>query len=185
MKSAKHHLSRVMKQACLTLTELQTLLCQIEACLNSRPLTPLSSNVNDLEPLTPGHFLIGAPITLPVEPNMVYENLAGLQRWKLVQGMLQTFWNRWRVEYLPQLQIRGKWRSVIKTLEVDDIVIVKEENMPTARWRLARVTELHPGRDGNVRVVTIRMANGYETRRPVVKLCRLPTEEADSTMVEE
>ena len=179
VKSAKHHLSRVMKQACLTLTELQTLLCQVEACLNSRPLTPLSSNPNDLEPLTPAHFLIGTQMTLPPEPNLAQESLAGLHRWKLVQGMLQNFWNRWRIEYLPQLQIRGKWRAVNKTLKMDDIVIVKEENMPPTKWKLARVTDLHPGSDGNVRVVTIQLANGNQTKRPVVKLSRLPTSEED------
>lgn len=176
VKSAKHHLIRVMKQALLTLSELQTLLCQIEACLNSRPLTPLSSEPSDLEPLTPAHFLIGGPITLPPEQDLMQEKLGGLHRWKLVQGILQTFWNRWRNEYLPQQQVRGKWRAVNKPLKVNDVVIVKEENMAPTKWKMAIITSMHPGKDGHVRVVTIRMANGTETKRPVVKLCLLPTE---------
>jgi len=69
-----------MKQACFTLSELQTLLCQIEASLNSRPLMPLSIDPNDLEPLTPAHFLIGGPITLPTEPNLPEKNVFGLRR---------------------------------------------------------------------------------------------------------
>ncbi|XP_050066298.1 uncharacterized protein LOC126555420 [Aphis gossypii] len=75
VKSAKHHLSRIVKDAHLTLSELQTLLCQIEACLNSRPLSPLSSSPDDLEPLTPAHFLIGGPITLPPEPDLTSQQL--------------------------------------------------------------------------------------------------------------
>lgn len=182
VKSAKHHLNRVMKQACLTLSELQTLLCQIEACLNSRPLTPLSSDPNDLESLTPAHFLIGGPITLPPEPDLSEDNMVGLRRWKLVQGILQTFWNRWRNEYLPQLQVRGKWRTKREALKVADIVIVKEDNLAPTKWKIARVTNLHPGKDGHVRVVTIRTSNGTEMRRPVIKLCHLPVLEGEQTV---
>ena len=56
----KRHLNREMGKALLTYEELTTLLCQVEAVLNSRPLQPLSSDTNDLEILTPGHFLVGA-----------------------------------------------------------------------------------------------------------------------------
>jgi len=182
VKSAKHHLNRTMKQACLTLGELQTLLCQIEACLNSRPLTPLSSDPNDLEPLTPAHFLIGGPITLPAEPSLPEENVFGLRRWRLVQGILRTFWDRWRNEYLPQLQVRGKWTNVREPLRVNDIVIVREDNMAPTKWRIARVTNLHPGKDGHVRVVTVRTPNGVDMRRPVVKLCRLPVLEGEQSV---
>ncbi|XP_064625931.1 uncharacterized protein LOC135486763 [Lineus longissimus] len=62
IKSVKHHWNRVIGNARLTYEEMYTVLCQIEACLNSRPLCPLST---DLQVLTPGHFLISA------------ENLAG------------------------------------------------------------------------------------------------------------
>ena len=60
VKSCKYHLRRIMGNALFTFKELTTSLVQIEACLNSRPLSPLSS---DLEPLTPGHFLIEEPLT--------------------------------------------------------------------------------------------------------------------------
>jgi len=177
VKSAKHHLSRIVKDAHLTLSELQTLLCQIEACLNSRPLSPLSSSPDDLEPLTPAHFLIGGPITLPPEPDLTSQQLSGLRRWKLVQALMQSFWTRWTSEYLPQLQVRGKWTTATKPLAVGDVVIVREDNMAPCKWKMARITHLHPGRDGHIRVVTIRTANGTETKRPVLKLCLLPVEE--------
>ena len=93
---------------------------------------------------------------------------------------MQKFWKRWYLEYLPQLQVRDKWTSSCKMLEVKDLVIVKEDNMPPAKWKMARITKIHPGCDGKIRVATIRLANGNEIKRPVIKLCRLPVEEKTS-----
>jgi len=59
VKSMKFHLLRVAGNAKLTYQRFNTLLCQIEALLNSRPICPLNNNPDDLQVLTPGHFLIG------------------------------------------------------------------------------------------------------------------------------
>jgi len=59
-----------------------------------------------------------------------------------------------------------------------DLVIMKEDNIPPFQWRLGRIVEIHPGQDGEVRVVTIRTSNGV-FKRSVRKLCSLP-QEADS-----
>ncbi|XP_060881738.1 uncharacterized protein LOC132953234 [Metopolophium dirhodum] len=93
VKSTKNHLKRVMGEHKLTSTELRTLLCQIEACLNSRLITPLSSDPSEIEALTPAHFLIGGPLMIPDEPDSSGEPTSGLKRWKLVQNLMQTFWN--------------------------------------------------------------------------------------------
>jgi len=63
VKSCKFHLKRVIGQGLLTFEELATVLIQIEACLNSRPICQMSTTPMDLQPLTPGHFLIGDLIT--------------------------------------------------------------------------------------------------------------------------
>lgn len=66
VKQAKYHLQRVVGNAILTFEELLTVFSQIEACMNSRPLSQLSNDPNDLLPLTPGHFLTGEPmVALP------------------------------------------------------------------------------------------------------------------------
>jgi len=180
VKNTKHHLTRVLKDALLTSSELHTLLCQIEACLNSRPLTPMSSDPSDLQALTPAHFLTGGSmISMHPEPDLTNEDPNCLRRWRYVQCLLQSFWKRWQTEYLPQLQIRGKWTTNTKALAVNDVVIVRDENMPPAKWKLARITSIHPGNDGRIRVVTVRMANQTEMRRPVIKLCRLPVYEEE------
>ncbi|XP_078051827.1 uncharacterized protein LOC144477973, partial [Augochlora pura] len=62
VKSVEHHLKRIIGEFTPTGEELQTLLCKIEASLNSRPIAPLSENPDDYAPLTPGHFLTGGPL---------------------------------------------------------------------------------------------------------------------------
>jgi len=56
VKSVKLPLNRILSDYRLTFEELTTVFCQVEECLNSRPLTPLSSDPNDLDVLTSGHF---------------------------------------------------------------------------------------------------------------------------------
>jgi len=183
VKSAKYHLRRIMGETKLTLAELNTLVCQVEACLNSRPITPMGSDPDEPEALTPGHFLVGGPLSLPPEPDRLIETPGGLRRWKHVQYLLQLFWRRWYAEYLPQCQVRGKWVNKKQPLKINDIVIIKEDNLPPTKWSLGRITQVHPGRDGVIRVVTVRTAADTEFKRPAVKLCALPNE-TDTSLVE-
>lgn len=74
VRSVKHHLHRVLDKHTLTFEELSTLLCKIEACLNSRPLAPLNDTFDDYKSLTPGHFLIGSALTVSPEPSVLHIN---------------------------------------------------------------------------------------------------------------
>ncbi|XP_058128365.1 uncharacterized protein LOC131291568, partial [Anopheles ziemanni] len=60
VKSMKRHLHRVLGDAATTYEDMVTLLAQVECCLNSRPITPMSDDPADLEALTPGHFITGS-----------------------------------------------------------------------------------------------------------------------------
>ena len=82
VKSLKHHWKRIVGKALLTFGEFSTLLTQVEACLNSRPLIPLSNEPNDPGYLSPGHFLIGAPLTSLPEPNFTNTTMNSLSRWQ-------------------------------------------------------------------------------------------------------
>lgn len=79
-----------------------TLLVQVEAILNSRPLVPLSNDPNDFEALTPGHFLVGCPLTAYPEPSLKALPWNKLSRWQRVEQIKQHFWRR-TVEYLANL----------------------------------------------------------------------------------
>lgn len=147
VKATKHHLKRVAGDANLTFEELTTLSTQIHAILYSRPLSPLSNDIDDLNILTPAHFLIGDSLVAIVEPTMEHIPTNRLSRYQRIQSMRDHFWRRWNKEYLHQLQQRSKWkRKIGVTPQVGDLVIVKEANAPPQHWPLARIVELHPGR---------------------------------------
>lgn len=136
----------------------------------------MSDDPNDLEPLTPAHFLIGTSLQALPEPNLESVALNRLDRFQLMQRILQDFWKRWRMEYLCQLQGRFKrWNSPIK-IDVGRMVIIRDENMPPMKWKMGRICKLHPGTDGVVRVVTLKTSSG-ELKRAVEKLCFLPISE--------
>ncbi|XP_029174059.1 uncharacterized protein LOC114942788 [Nylanderia fulva] len=145
-----------------------TLLSQIEACLNSRPLQPLSDDPEDVAALTPGHFLIGSALrrTGTVARERTFGPIIALAAPATDEG---PFWSRWSSEYLHTLAHRPKWSRVNQEACIGRLCLIRSEHTPPTRWPLARVTRLHPGSDGHVRVVELRTANTNLTR-PVSKL---------------
>ncbi|XP_011858336.1 PREDICTED: uncharacterized protein LOC105555899 [Vollenhovia emeryi] len=153
VKSSNGHLTKVIGSTSLTFEELTTVVVQVEAILNSRPLTPMSTDPADFNALTPGHFIIGRPLVSTLEPDLADVKVNRLKRYQVLEQIRQSFWRRWSVEYLTQLQQRVKWKEVENTIKKDTMVILRDPNVPPMRWRLARVINVHPGRDGLVRVV--------------------------------
>ncbi|XP_072377907.1 uncharacterized protein [Diabrotica undecimpunctata] len=90
VKSMKSHLKRVVCNAHLTYEEFSTILTQVESVLNSRPISALSSDPNDLCPLTPAHFLIGRPLTAIPEPDLMSINENRLTHFQRLQKMVQN-----------------------------------------------------------------------------------------------
>ena len=176
VKSVKYHLKRVVGDSTLTFEELSTVLYQIEACLNSRPLSQGSNDPEDPVPLTPGHFLVGHPLVVAPDYNFEDASVSTLRRWQLVQRMVQHFWRRWRQEYLTQFFQRQKWNVRNLDYKIGDVVLLKEDNLPPAKWLYGRIIQLHPGKDSLTRVVTVR-CKGTTIKRPISKLCLLPITE--------
>lgn len=173
VKSVKTHLIRIIGAQLLTYEEFLTLLCQIEAVLNSRPLSPLSSDPNDLLVLTPGHFLTLEPLSSVPDASLADIKLNRLSRWQLLQRLHQDFWRRWHSEYLHTLQQRAKWLDHTVAPAVGTLVLIKDDLSPPLQWRLGRIISLHPGDDGIARVATVKTTTGI-LKRPLSKLCPLP-----------
>jgi len=150
-----------------------TLLSQVEACLNSRPLQALTNDPEDLGTLTPGHFLVGSELNVP-EPSIAEEKPTRLSRWQHLQQMREHFWNRWSTEYLHTLAHRPKWFRSNVDVQVGRLCLLRGETTPPNKWPLARIEKLHPGKDGHVRVVEVRTSTSRLTR-PVSKLVLLPS----------
>lgn len=148
---------------------------QIESCLNSRPLAPLTSDPNDLTALTPGHFLIGDALLSPPDPTSQIESIPIQSRWQFIQRIFQTIISRWKTEYLSHLQQRPKWKKSNRNIELNYLVLIKDTNNPPSQLPFARVIETHPGLDGLVRVVTLRTSTST-LKRSITKICPLPLE---------
>lgn len=175
VRLTKFHLKRVLGNATLSYEEMYTLLVEIEAILNSRPLTPLSHDPNDYLPLCPSHFLIGDSLLLPPEEDVRHENTTRLNRFQRLKQLSQQFWDRWSREYLASLQTRSKWKKNPSfEVNIDSLVVLVEENLPPLRWPMARIIATHPGADNIVRVVSVRLPNGTVTKRSVKRICVLP-----------
>ncbi|XP_044574040.1 uncharacterized protein LOC123258229 [Drosophila ananassae] len=173
VKSAKHLLKRTLYTATLTHEELETIVIDIEAILNSRPLTSVSSSPRDLTALTPGHFLIGEPLTASPDIHQSRRRTGLLTRWKRIEQLRKEFWTRWSHEYLHELQNRSKWPRSCKTVKIGDLVIIKEDNIAPLNWPLGRIVAVHPGKDGEIRVAEIRTTFGNITRA-IHRLAVLP-----------
>ena len=172
VKSMKIHLRRVVSTHKLTFEEFTTILTQIESCLNSRPLVPLQCDEDGIEALTPGHFLIGKPPESIPDPAFSYRALSLLWRWHLCQALVCHFWQRWSTEYISSLRRYTKWHHPTRNVQVGDVVVLQEDNMVPTKWPLAKVIQTHTGKDGFVRVVTIKTATGTY-KRPVTKIALL------------
>ena len=179
VKSVKHHIRRVIGDTRLTFEEFITLLCQVEACLNSRPIVALTDDPTDLRPLTPAHFLIQSDSYLVPDENLLDRKVPVGKRWQMIQQMTQKIWKYWSRDYLQSLQGRGKWQTVQRELKVDDLVLMKDEITPPGKWPLARISETFPGDDGLPRVVNVRLHTADNPRklttlkRPVSKIILL------------
>ncbi|XP_045498045.1 uncharacterized protein LOC123696083 isoform X2 [Colias croceus] len=173
VKVIKTHLFRVIGQQILSYEELCTVLTQIECLLNSRPLTVLSSDPAEPSALTPSHFLNTAPLLSLPAPQVKSDHVSLLDRHSLLDKLVQSFWKRWRMEYLHGLQVRQKWNTPSTPITPGTVVVVINDNAPPLTWPLAVVEKVHPSKDDVARVCTVRTAKGTYLR-PVVRLCPLP-----------
>lgn len=172
IRMIKKVLGSVLRLQVLDDDALQTVLCETEAILNSRPITKLSDTPDDLEALTPNHILLlkGKP-SLP--PGIFDKHdLYMKRRWRQVQYIADLFWKRWIKEYLPLLQERHKWNRTRRNLMPGDIVLIADSGAPRGAWPLGRVLEAISDKKGLVRSVKVKTKTNV-VERPVSKLCLL------------
>ena len=168
VKSMKFHLKRVVASTKFTFEDFTTILTQVEASLNSRPLTPLSCDSDSVKALTPGHFLIGKPIESLPDMSLSYRALLLLRRWHLCQSIVRYFRQRWSAEYVTSLRRLTKWQHPTRNFQVGDIVVLQEDNLVPTKWPLALVMKVHVGNDKLVHVVTVK-TNTVTYKRPTNK----------------
>ncbi|UYV72838.1 hypothetical protein LAZ67_10000934 [Cordylochernes scorpioides] len=130
IKCFKYHFRRIIGETLLTYEELLTLVVQIESCLNSRPLGPIGSDPNNLEALTPAHFLLTSSSSCVPKEDLLNVGVQLLPRWKMVQKMVQHLWRRWSADYIHNIQQRHKWRMLGPDVATGSLVLIREEHVP-------------------------------------------------------
>ena len=118
--------------------------------------------------------MIGSPLLTPAEPDVSNGNITLANRWQKWRIQHHYFCRRWKDEYLKELHKRYKWKNPQRQITIDDLVIIKQDNLPPNEWSLGRVVKVFPGADGRVRVVELRTSTGTLTR-PIAKVVVLPT----------
>ncbi|GAA52624.1 hypothetical protein CLF_108470 [Clonorchis sinensis] len=170
IRSVRPILLCLCREQCLTDEQLNTLLIQAERILNNRPIVPLSSDSNDLEPLTPNSLLLMRCCpAVPGRDGLASRYHAG---WKQVNYLAGVFWRRWIREYLPTLQVRTKWLRASQGLKRGDLVLVSGEDLPREKWPLGIVDSCEASPDGLVRTLHVRTAGGV-LKRDIRKVCLL------------
>ncbi|KFD54671.1 hypothetical protein M513_04371 [Trichuris suis] len=178
VRSAKVALRKILNGRAVTDEVLFTVVVEVESLMNSRPLTHVSLDPRDPEPLTPNHFLLGrADPHIP--PDITTEvEISSRRKWRCAQAMVEAFWKRWLREYVPSLIERRKWLRPTRNLNVGDLVLVVDHQSPRGHWPLGTIIECKPGADGIVRVAKVSTRHGTYLR-PVVKLSLLETHKTD------
>lgn len=130
IRLVKKILASILKEQAPDDEALQTALCKVEAIINDRPLTMVTNDPNDLEPLTPNHLLL--LMAKPVMPPGLFQrgDLYSRRRWRQVQYIADLLWKRWVREYLPLMQERSKWNNPRRNVTPGDLVIIMDETAP-------------------------------------------------------
>ncbi|UYV71869.1 hypothetical protein LAZ67_9000806 [Cordylochernes scorpioides] len=175
IRSIKDLLVRILGHSSVYYEEMSTILCDVEATINSRPLTNIHEDFDSLIPLSPSMFLhdskyVGVPDLDKLDSKKFQD------RYRHCQRLREALRSRFRSEYLGQLVQKANERS--PKLSVGDVVIVKVEDKRRLHWPMARIVELFPGRDGHSRVAKVRTKLGTLIR-PVQKLYPLEVSSGD------
>ena len=167
----------------LTHELLVTLMAEVTAIVNARPITTVLSDTEEPEPLSPSMLLTMKTRPLGPPPGeFLPVDLYSRRRWRRVQYLADQFWLRWRREYMQTLQSRSKWNSSKRNLNAGDIVLVKEDGAHRNNWPLGLISEAIKSEDGAVRkaqVVLWREGKKKTFLRPIKELVLLVPVQAD------
>lgn len=177
----KLHLFKTLVTLLFLLKSCNSVLVRIETTLNSRPISPLSSDPSDFTALMPGHFLTVDIFNAIPKEHVVATLLNRLTTSSRVTQFTRWLWHRWRHDYLCNFKVVKKWcTSTCPSLAVNTVVFIQNNKQSPFYWRIDRITEVQPGDDKVIRITTVGTIGG-STKHTVCQLCLLSFEGAVST----
>jgi hypothetical protein len=168
VRSTKSSLRKTLGTKVLTHMELNTLLCEVEATINSRPLTFVGDD--SPQPLSPSHFLINRRyLYQPTTESPINDRDTLLERDKVRMNILNKFWQIWQRDYLRNLPVTVDKFYNRGALKVGDIVLIREDNIPRLTWPMGKVIKLYKSQDNVPRSALLKTSTG-ERSRPIQRL---------------
>ena len=147
---------------------LMTFLYEVMSLVNSRPLSGTFIQDKKLEPLTPNYLIMmKSTIITPPPGNLDATDLYTRKRWRQVQQLTNMFWDRFRKEYLLNLQHRQKWTKTNRNITVVDIILVKEDDVFGGNWRMGKVIKIIGSTD-HTRKLQLEMGNKQLTAHKTI-----------------
>lgn len=173
----KQLLRRILGKALVSYEEMVTILCDCEWTINSRPITYMNDDIEELIPLTPMMFL-NEKRSCEVPDLDQIEGTSLVERYRYRQILRQQLRERFRQEYLSTLVHRNKKQGEMTILRIGDVVLVETENKKRVDWPIARIIDVYPGIDGVIRSVQLKIVKGSRIStlvRPTKRLYLLET----------
>ncbi len=135
----------------LTHEVLCTLMAEVTATINARPLLPVSADPEQPFILSPS-VLLTQKTGVPSPPGDFSDKDLYTKQWRQVQALANQLWTH---KYLPCLQHRQKWTVPCRNLQVGDLVLLRDKQIARNCWPVARISAVFPGKDGHVRKVEV------------------------------
>jgi len=155
IRSVRKILSALLSEQTLTDEGLATLMVEVEAILNPRPLTPVTFDPKDYEPLTPNHLLLQTGSATPAPGVFSKDDRYVRGRWRQIQWMADQFWRLWSREYLSTLLPRQKWTIKRSNIQLGDAVLIAGGGHSRNNWQMGRVCRVFPDSRNIVRQVEV------------------------------
>ncbi|XGW03194.1 hypothetical protein V3C99_014862 [Haemonchus contortus] len=169
----KSSLKKSIGRYSLPLQHLHTILLEIEAVLNSRPLTSIADTISSPTILRPIDFLapqVNLHLPTPEIPYFYYSQPDLAEWYRSMSDVLDHFWNAWATDYLSAVAQRhtstiNQGKSTPKLPSVGEVVLVNDKQQPRPQWNLAVITEVSRDQHNIIRAATVRLPNGNHLKR--------------------
>lgn len=174
VRSVKNALRAMLQERHPTDLVLRTTLCEVMNTVNNRPLTHVSSDPLDAEPLTPNMLLLGRNNSIQFDHDFDERDLDCRAAYKNAQIYADRFWRKWLSSYRPELIRSRKWPDNRNYHEyhVGDFVMIVDESLHRGCWPKGVVEKIYKGPDGKIRTVSVKTSKSSFTR-PVSKIVLL------------
>ena len=177
VKSSKMALKQAIGDNLLTSFELYTVLLEVANIVDQRPIGRPINDPDDGTYLCPNDLLLGrASSHVPQGPFLRTNNPR--HSVEFLQRILDSFWKRWTRDIFPCLVPRKKWNVERRNVKVNDVVMMVDSNSVRGYWTIVKIIEVHPGKDGKIRNVTVKTPNGTYSR-PITKIAVIHSVDGD------